>query len=112
VEEIVLGAVRCRYRGVAALFNHTCCGANVKVSKVVANNTDARFPIHGFFALKKIVVREVRTDDAAAAAAAAATAAVAVVLVLFLGFEVACFCYYSVAVVVVLDKMNPTIQPE
>jgi len=35
VEEIVLGAVRCRYRGVAALFNHTCCGANVKVSKVV-----------------------------------------------------------------------------
>ncbi|CAN0000598.1 unnamed protein product [Pylaiella littoralis] len=47
-----------RYRGVAALFNHSCCGANVKVRKLVANNTDKREPIHGFFALKKIVVRE------------------------------------------------------
>ncbi|CAM9302235.1 unnamed protein product [Ectocarpus sp. 6 AP-2014] len=47
-----------RYRGVAALFNHACCGANVKVRKLVANNTDRREPIHGFFALKKIVVKE------------------------------------------------------
>ncbi|CAN0360780.1 unnamed protein product, partial [Laminaria digitata] len=47
-----------RYRGVAALFNHSCCRANVKVRKLVANNTDPRWPIHGFFALKKIVVRE------------------------------------------------------
>ena len=44
----------------AALFNHACCGANVKVRKVVANNTDNRFPIHGFFALKRILVKEVR----------------------------------------------------
>lgn len=49
----------CRYRGVAALFNHSCCGANIKIRKLVANNTDKREPIHGFFALKKIVVREV-----------------------------------------------------
>lgn len=54
----------------AALFNHSCCQANVKVRKVVANNTDARFPIHGFFALKKIVVREVRTYVVVGAVAA------------------------------------------
>eukprot|EP00903_Cladosiphon_okamuranus_P012867 g12018.t1 len=47
-----------RYRGVAALFNHACCGANVKVRKVVGNNTDNRYPIHGFFALKRILVKE------------------------------------------------------
>ncbi|CAN0370536.1 unnamed protein product [Ascophyllum nodosum] len=47
-----------RYRGVAALFNHSCCKANVKVRKLVANNSDPRYPIHGFFALNKIVVKE------------------------------------------------------